>query len=123
MTHKIVNSMYLQSGNICFSPIVTGSFPVHLSPTYGSLLGGESVVITGPMFLPDDEITCAFGEVEVDGLYIDQARAVCVIPPAVEEFLIEVELRVRRGSAELTGRAIFRYSKSLIDIPNEKQQH
>ena len=87
---------------------------MYLSPTYGSLLGGESVVITGPMFQPDDEITCSFGEVEVAGLYMDQARAVCVTPPAVAEFLIEVALRVRRGSAELTGRANFRYSKLLI---------
>ena len=108
--------MYLQSGCICFSPNVAGSFPLYLSPTIGSLLGGESVVITGPTFRPDDEITCAFGEVgEVDGSYVDQARAVCVVPPAVEEFLIELELRVRRGSAELTGRANFRYSKLLID--------
>lgn len=87
---------------------------MYLSPTIGSLLGGESVIITGPTFQPDDEITCTFGEVEVDGLYMDQARAVCVIPPAVAEFLIEVELRVRRGSAVLTGRANFRYSKLLI---------
>ena len=88
---------------------------MNFSPRIGSLLGGESVVITGPIFQPDDAITCAFGAVEVDGLYMDQARAVFVIPPAVAEFLIEVELRVRRGSAELTGRANFRYSKSLID--------
>ena len=87
---------------------------MYLSPTYGSLLGGESVVITGPVFQPDDEITCTFGEVEVDGLCVDQARAVCVVPPTLAEFLIEVELRVRRGSAELTGRANFRYSKLLI---------
>ena len=87
---------------------------MYLSPTYGSLLGGESVVITGPTFQPDDEITCTFGEVEVDGSYVDQARAVCVVPPTLAEFVIEVELRVRRGSAELTGRANFRYSKLLI---------
>ena len=96
---------------------------MYLNPTIGSLLGGESVVITGPMFLPDDEITCTFGEVEVDGLYLDQARAICVAPQSFAEFRIEVELRVRRGSAVLTGRANFRYSKSLIDIPSEKQQH
>lgn len=84
---------------------------MHLRPTYGSLLGGETVVITGPTFRPDDEITCTFGIVDVDGLYMDQAHAVCVVPPTVEESLIEVELRVRRGTAELTGRANFRYSK------------
>lgn len=93
---------------------------MYLSPTSGSLLGGQSVVITGPMFQPDDEITCSFGEVEVDGLYMDQARAVCVIPPAVTEFLIEVEVSVRRGSAELTGRAKFRYSKLLIFLERKK---
>ena len=87
---------------------------MYLSPRIGSLLGGESVVITGPMFQPDDEITCAFGEVVVDGVYVDQTRAVCVVPPVMAEFLIEVELSVRRGSAELTGRANFRYSKLLI---------
>ena len=87
---------------------------MYLSPRIGSLLGGESVVITGPTFQPDDEITCAFGEVEIDGVYVDQARAVCVVPSATAELLIEVELSVRRGSAELTGRANFRYSKLLI---------
>ena len=87
---------------------------MYLSPRIGSLLGGESVVITGPTFQPDDKITCAFGEVVVDGVYVDQTRAVCVAPPATAEFLIEVELSVRRGSAELTGRANFRYSKLLI---------
>ena len=86
---------------------------MYLSPAISSLLGGESVVITGPTFQPDDEITCAFGEMEVDGVYVDQARAVCVVPPGAAEFLIEVELRVRRGSAELMGRANFRYSKCV----------
>ena len=115
MTHEISKIVLaLAIWEHMFSPNVAGSFPVYLSPTYGSLLGGESVVITGPTFRPDDEITCTFGEVEVDGSYVDQARAVCVVPPAVEEFLIEVELRVRRGSAKLTGRANFRYSKLLI---------
>lgn len=94
-----------------------GSFPVHLSTTIGSLLGGESVVITGPTFQPDDEIICTFGQVDVDGLYVDRTRAICVVPPAVEEFLIEMELRVRRGGAELSGKANFRYSKFMIDLP------
>ena len=79
------------------------------------------MVITGPMFQPDDEITCVFGEVEVDGLYVDQSRAICVVPPSVAEFLIEVELRVRRGNAKLTGRAKFRYSKLytlIVEKPN-----
>ena len=99
------------------SPNGAGSFPVYLSITIGSLLGGESVVITGPTFQPDDEITCTFGQVDVDGLYVDQARAICVVPPAADELLIEMELRVRRGGAELSGKANFRYSKFVIDVP------
>ena len=86
---------------------------MYFSPVIGSLLGGESIVITGPTFQPDDDITCTFGEVVTDGVYVDQARAVCVVPPATAELLIEVELRVRRGSTELTGRAKFRYSKCV----------
>ena len=84
---------------------------MYLSPRIGSLLGGESVVIIGPTFQPDDEIICTFGQVDVDGVYVDQARAICVVPPAGEEILIEMELRVRREGAEQSGKANFRYSK------------
>ena len=98
--------------NIC-SSLSIGSFPVYLSRSFGSLLGGETVILTGPTFKPEDEIICRFGDKEVNGLYLDAARALCVIPPVSEESLVELELELRRGNAELTGRAQFRYSEYL----------
>ena len=69
------------------------------------------VILTGPAFNAEDDIICRFGEEEVDGLFLDSARALCVIPPVSEESLVELELELRRGNAELTGRAQFRYSE------------
>ena len=86
---------------------------MHLGRSFGSLLGGETVILTGPTFKPEDEIICRFGDKEVNGLYLDAARALCVIPPVSEESLVELELELRRGNAELTGRAQFRYSEYL----------
>ena len=39
------------------------------------------------------------------------------MPPAADELLIEMELRVRREGAEQSGKANFRYSKFVIDAP------
>ena len=51
-----------------------------LRPPYGNMLGGTSVVVSGPCFEESYEITCYFGTAEVQGVYLNIRLAICVSP-------------------------------------------
>ena len=75
------------------------------------MLGGEAVFITGPDFQPEDDITCVFDETEVDCTYISEEQCVCVAPEIYSERIVELQLRMNRNKAVLTGGTSFRYSE------------
>lgn len=95
-----------------FALIRSGSFPVTLSKRVGTLFGGDCVLVSGMALHEDDEILCKFGKTAVDrGLYINENQAMCVTPPAREESFVEFTMEVRRGLVNLTGGALYQYSK------------
>jgi deleted-in-malignant-brain-tumors protein 1 len=87
-----------------------GSFPVYSSHSVGSLLGGDVLIITGPVFKQDDDIKCIFGQTETQGAYISEEECVCVVPEATTDGLVSLEIRILRGSATLSGVTKFRYT-------------
>lgn len=82
-----------------------------LSKRVGSLLGGDCVAVSGLSVREDDQITCKFGKTAVDGLYINEDQAVCVTPPARKESLVEFRINIVRGNLNITGGALYQYSK------------
>ena len=96
------------------SYIIIGSFPVYSSRSVGNMLGGETVIITGPTFEEDDDILCVFGQIETECGYLSEEKCLCVIPTADEDNVVDLAIKITRGSAVLTGGTKFRYSKRLV---------
>ena len=96
------------------SYIIIGSFPVYSSHSVGNMLGGEIVIITGPTFEEDDDILCIFGQIETEGVYLSGDKCLCVVPTADEDNIVNLAIKITRGSAVLTGGTKFRYSKLLL---------
>ena len=91
-----------------------GSFPITLSKRAGTLLGGDNIIVSGLTLLrEDDEIFCAFDKLEDEGLYISETQALCVTPAVKEEGYADFRLIIRRGNNNITGGALYQYSKSI----------
>ena len=107
---------YVQNNYFAFAKIqldkyCVGSFPVTLSTRVGSLLGGDCVAVSGMTFHEDDQIICMFGKTAIEGLYINEDKAVCVSPPATVESIVEFKIKIMRGDLKLSGGALYQYSK------------
>ncbi|XP_031573725.1 protein mesh-like [Actinia tenebrosa] len=94
---------------------VRGSLSI--SPSFGSMLGGDNILVAGPCFQPYDRIICKFdGEKETKGTYINAIRAFCAVPMANKTG--RVPLRVSRnngGSFDFHG--LFTYVPITKVIP------
>uniref|UniRef100_A0A1X7TY56 SRCR domain-containing protein n=1 Tax=Amphimedon queenslandica TaxID=400682 RepID=A0A1X7TY56_AMPQE len=86
-----------------------GSFPVFASKTIGKVFGGEQVFIRGPDFKSGDTINCIFGDIVTEGYFINGEKCLCITPEQYNVSLIELTIRITRGSAVLTGRTKYRY--------------
>lgn len=109
MLHK------LYSTNFCFTcSLCPGSFPITLSKRSGTLLGGDNIIISGLTLREDDEIFCAFDKMEDEGLYISETQALCVTPAVKEETYVDFRVIIGRGNNNITGGALYQYSKCNI---------
>ena len=78
------------------------------------MLGGEIVIITGPTFEEADDILCIFGQIETEGAYLSGDKCLCVVPAAKEDNVVDLAIKITRGSAVIKGGTKFRYSKLLV---------
>lgn len=69
-----------------------------ISSTSGNMLGGNVVNVTGPCFDPKDTIHCTFGTVEVQGIYVDRNRAICIQPQLKVQGPIIVTVRLNSNN-------------------------
>ena len=53
---------------------------LQLKPWYGNILGGIPMIVQGPYFKPDDEITCSFNDITVNCTRVDGDYAICRAP-------------------------------------------
>ena len=55
---------------------------INLDPHYGSMLGGTGVIVTGDQIelSEDDDIMCIFDGNQVRGVYVSNAKALCISP-------------------------------------------
>lgn len=83
------------------------------------MLGGDNIVVSGLSLREDDEIFCRFGKTENDGLYIGETQALCVTPSSKEERYVDFELVIKRGSNNITGGALYQYSKNTDNTSDQ----
>lgn len=83
------------------------------SRTFGSIFGGEVLFISGPNFQPQDKVTCLFGVIEIDGIRLSEKQCLCIVPPASHIGLTDLNIRITRDAAVLSGITQYRYGKML----------
>ena len=72
------------------------------------MLGGEPVVVSGPFFQidEDDDIVCVFDGIEVNGIFVDSERALCVSPALSHTGRVPFQLNVT-GITQFIGKSTF----------------
>ena len=79
-----------------------------LNPRYGNMLGGASILVSGPYFAvqEEDQITCLFNDTAVDGIFVNNQQVLCVSPALSQTGRVPFQLLVT-GGTEFIGRSIF----------------
>lgn len=69
---------------------------ISLSPSYGSMLGGTGVTVTGDDLVvgQGDVIKCSFDGITVRGVYLDSQRVFCVSPLLERTGTVEFRLNI-----------------------------
>jgi hypothetical protein len=94
-----------------FSAVYT-SQPLVFAPESGNMMGGMMVNVTGPCFSPDRRIICRFDTQDVVGKYIDQNRAVCIMPRVYATGYVDLTISIDGGNFNWKGR--FYVGKNII---------
>ena len=81
---------------------------IKLSPSYGNMLGGSPIVLSGPYFTvqEEDQIACLFDNTTVDGIFINKQQVLCVSPPLSQSGRVQFQLFVR-GNTSFYGESTF----------------
>ena len=81
---------------ICYTPILYKLnifIGISLKPWYGNILGGVPVVVSGPVFNPNNKYSCKFDTAKpVDCHIINTTRILCVSPRLNKTGRTEVQL-------------------------------
>lgn len=96
---------------------------ISLNPSYGSMLGGTGVIITGEDFTVSqgDVIVCLFDGVGVRGVYIDSQQVLCVSPLLERTGKLEFKLNI---SGSNSGESVFTSRKFFVlSQPSLSAQH
>ena len=91
-----------------------GSFPVNLSSSIGHILGGEPLIITGPTFNPQDIIHCIFDDIQTNASYLNRQQCLCIVPAASNTGVVDLTVKITRGTTSLYGFTKYRYSKFYL---------
>jgi len=81
---------------------------ITLSPDYGSVLGGSSILVSGPYFTvqEEDTIECMFDDSTVDGIFVSNQQVLCVSPSLSKTGRVPFQLLVT-GGTEFVGQSMF----------------
>lgn len=85
---------------------------ISLDPSYGSMLGGTGVIVTGEDLVVNqgELIVCLFDEIQVRGVYIDSRQVLCVSPLLERTGKLQFVLNI---SGSISGKSIFTSCKSI----------
>lgn len=81
---------------------------VTLSPSYGNMLGGSPIVVSGPYFTVEekDQIACLFDNTTVDGIFVNKQQVLCVSPALSQSGRVQFQLFLR-GNTSFYGESTF----------------
>ena len=81
---------------------------ITLNPSYGNMLGGSSILVSGPYFTvqEEDQITCVFDNTTVDGIFVNSKQVLCVSPALSRTGRVPFQLLVT-GGTEFIGQSVF----------------
>ena len=71
-----------------------------VSPSSGSMLGGDNIFIAGPCYKPSDSIICEFpGGKTSNGSYISNIRASCIVPMLYVTGRLSIKMSINGGKS------------------------
>ena len=84
-----------------------------LVPRIGTVLGGTPIRLLGPCFEEDDNITCQFNDIVVEGKYINEDTALCVSPEIqiISQVMLQLTIVRNTGTTSYSGQATFHFGK------------
>ena len=84
-----------------------------LLPRLGTVLGGTPIRLLGPCFEEDDNITCQFNDITVEGKYINEDLSLCVSPEIqiVGQVMLHLTVVRSNGTTSYSGEATFHFGK------------
>ena len=98
-SERIVMSGLLAPSTAC-TFIVAISGVLATGPSYGSMLGGTVMTVSGPCFVDisdSSNIKCKFGDVVTQADIIDTTRAQCILPMLLKTGRIPVAISTDNG--------------------------
>ena len=69
--------------------------------------------MSGPWFMPTDEITCTFGNIDTPCKFISHDSCVTVTPSIPEASIVQLTVTVQRSDRVLSGSVSFRYGEFI----------
>ena len=79
---------------------------IYLNPTFGNREGGTGVVVTGPIFISTDNVTCIFDGQEVNGVVLSDDNAVLCTTPRLRH-IGRISVMIRHNQVLLQKQAYF----------------
>ena len=80
------------------------SQPLMFAPESGNMMGGMMVNVTGPCFSPTQKIICRFDTQDTVGTYINQNRAVCIMPRVYATGYVDLSISIGGENFNWKGR-------------------
>ena len=91
----------------------TGAVSLILSPSYGNMLGGETISVAGPCFTPDSRIECEFDGIRNSSIYVSTQEVLCVAPQLQRSGRVDFRLVI---DGTVIGRTQFTSSESMNNV-------
>ena len=91
----------------------TGVVSLTLSPSYGNILGGETISVAGPCFSPTSRIECVFDGIRNSSIYVSQKEVLCIAPQLQRTGKVDFRLLI---DETVKGRSQFTSSEFMNEV-------
>ncbi len=92
-----------------YSSASTIAVNINIAPRAVQHQGGAAVLVSGPCFQEDDQISCVFDGVAVEGIYVTEDTSLCISPPLPSFGRLPFQLNVTaaNGTFKYQGDSVF----------------
>lgn len=74
---------------------------LHLSPHFGSQLGGTAVKVQGPCFNESNTVECIFDKISTPGIYVNRDSVICVSPVMTTYGRVTVRVQIMDANKDI----------------------